>query len=79
MKGDSREDWRTDRQTVRIRSVPGNSTVPLITSPKIQPTDHMSTTAHKTRMQHTIRHTIYHVKPHMHSIFQYNNRIYNTT
>lgn len=27
----------------RIRSVPGNNTVPLITSPKMQPTDHMST------------------------------------
>lgn len=34
---------RGDGRRRRIRSVPGNSTVPLITSPKMQPTDHMST------------------------------------
>lgn len=40
--------------TWRIRSVPGNSTLPLITSPKMQPTDHMSTRAtHKHMHPHT--------------------------
>lgn len=41
------------REVRRIRSVPGNSTVPLITSPKMQPTDHMS-----TGVKHTQVHTL---------------------
>lgn len=34
---------RDPRPQGRIRSVPGNSTVPLTISPMMHPTDHMST------------------------------------
>lgn len=47
--------FKTEREVRRIRSVPGNNTVPLITSPKMQPTDHMS-----TGVTHTHTHTQVH-------------------